>query len=115
MVYDNVPGGAGHVGELLKMGSAWLDEALKLMWHNESHHENCETACVDCILSADAWDEDKVQKLQRRRTWEFLNSLANGGGGAASSDGPAPPSIDGPTLSKEARKARLGAPKRSRA
>jgi len=108
VVYDNVPGGAGHVAELLKLGSAWIEEALKLMWYNESHHETCESACIDCILSADAWDDDKVQKLQRRRAWEFLNGSADGGGdGVPSDDGPTAPANGGPALSNEERRERL--------
>lgn len=109
VIYDNVPGGAGHVAELLKQGSHWLAEACDLLWLSASHHETCETACMDCILSADAWDEDKVQKLQRRRAWEFLNGLTNcNGGRAPSEEVPPAPANGGQVVSKEERRKRLG-------
>ena len=51
LLYDDVPGGAGHVRELLDMGRKWLEEARRCLWVNEAHDRRCKTACLDCLLS----------------------------------------------------------------
>lgn len=43
VLYDNVPGGAGHVRELLSLGRSWLEEARRVMYINEKHNRTCET------------------------------------------------------------------------
>ncbi len=73
VVYDNVPGGAGHVLELLQDSERWLKLAADVLHGSEKHHETCETACMDCILSADVFNEMDVNKLHRKRAHEFLN------------------------------------------
>lgn len=56
VLYDNVPGGAGHVRELLSLGRDWLLAAEQILWVNEQHHELCQTACLDCLLTFDGQD-----------------------------------------------------------
>jgi len=43
VLYDDVPGGAGHVLELMALGREWLEEAYKIMYVNRQHEETCET------------------------------------------------------------------------
>ena len=74
VIYDNVPGGAGHVLELLKNSEKWMQVAADVLHGTEKHHASCETACMDCILSADIFDEDDVKKLYRRLAYEFLET-----------------------------------------
>lgn len=72
VIYDNVPGGAGHVLELLNDSVRWLELAADVLHGSDQHHGTCETACMDCILSADVFDEADVTKLHRKRAYEFL-------------------------------------------
>jgi hypothetical protein len=73
VIYDNVPGGAGHVLELLQDSERWLKLAAEVLHGSDKHHASCETACMDCILSADVFDEADITKLYRRRAYEFIN------------------------------------------
>ena len=79
VVYDNVPGGAGHVLELMKDSRAWVKLAAEKVMHvSEKHHESCESACMDCILSADIFDDADIKKLHRKRAYEFISLLNSG-------------------------------------
>jgi hypothetical protein len=52
VIYDNVPGGAGHVRELFDLGRCWLEAAVAdVLWINAEHHAHCESGCLDCVLS----------------------------------------------------------------
>ncbi len=73
VVYDNVPGGAGHVLELLQDSERWLKLAADVLHGSDKHHASCETACMDCILSAEVFDEADITKLHRRRAYDFIN------------------------------------------
>lgn len=73
VVYDNVPGGAGHVLELLH-SDRWLKLAADVLHGSDKHHATCESACMDCILSADILDEADITKLHRRRAYDFIDS-----------------------------------------
>lgn len=77
VIYDNVPGGAGHVLELLRLGREWLEEARRVMFVNESHHESCETACLDCLLTFDAQEPMQRGLLNRRLAISVLDALLN--------------------------------------
>jgi hypothetical protein len=75
VVYDNVPGGAGHVYELFKFGRAWLEAALRTMYGTAEHHMRCETACLDCLLTFDAQDAMAQGLVQRRTAHHVLSEL----------------------------------------
>jgi hypothetical protein len=70
VIYDNVPGGAGHVRELLAQGKDWLRAAQGALFVSEEHHSRCKSACLDCILSFDA------QRAMAR--WPFVRLQAIG-------------------------------------
>jgi hypothetical protein len=53
VLYDNVPGGAGHVRQLLECPTDWLTEARRVLHVSEAHHRRCDTACLECLLSFD--------------------------------------------------------------
>jgi hypothetical protein len=78
VLYDNVPGGAGHVRELLALGRQWLEEARNVMFVNEEHNETCETACLDCLLTFDAQEPMRRGLLQRQLAIRVLDALLNG-------------------------------------
>jgi len=78
VLYDNVPGGAGHVFELLNIGRSWLEAAYKQMFINEEHHRRCETACLDCLLTFDAQTSLSQGLLNRRLAYDALEALLKG-------------------------------------
>ena len=78
VLYDNVPGGAGHVRELLALGGQWLEEARNIMFVNEEHNQTCETACLNCLLTFDAQEPMRRGLLQRQLAIRVLDALLNG-------------------------------------
>ena len=78
VVYDNVPGGAGHVYELFKQGRVWLEAARAALWVSAEHDQICEQACLDCLLTYDTQYAMAEHMLQRRRTLEVLDALLSG-------------------------------------
>jgi hypothetical protein len=78
VLYDNVPGGAGHVRELLALGRQWLEEARNVMFVNQQHNEICETACLDCLLTFDAQEPMRRGLLQRQVAIRVLDALLLG-------------------------------------
>src|SRR4029077_15327790 len=72
VLHDNVPGGAGHVGELFERhrdgdrGRSWLGEAARVPPRGAAHNARCETACLDCLLTFDAQDAMSRGLLRRR-------------------------------------------------
>ena len=75
VLYDNVPGGAGHVGELLEREREWILEARRCMHIDDRHHDRCEVACLDCLLTYDAQTLVQGDKLARRAAVESLDRL----------------------------------------
>jgi hypothetical protein len=78
VIYDNVPGGAGHVRELLESEREWLEEARHTLYVSEAHDAQCETACLDCLLTFDAQESMGKGLLQRRRAFQILAALLRG-------------------------------------
>ena len=75
VLYDNVPGGAGHVRELLRLGREWLEEARKTLYVSDEHDARCDVACLDCILTYGAQEAMDKGLLNRRLTLSALDSL----------------------------------------
>lgn len=75
ILYDNVPGGAGHVLELMKAGRPWLERARDLLYLDAEHHERCRHACLDCLLTFDAQMKAERGELDRRRGLEVLDRM----------------------------------------
>jgi len=75
VLYDNVPGGAGHVRELMAVGDKWLEEAYRTMFVNQQHDETCETACLDCLLTFEAQEPMRRGLLSRRYAMQVLGGL----------------------------------------
>ena len=79
VLYDNVPGGAGHFLELLSPERTWLEAARETMFVDEEHDKICETACLDCLLTFGAQESMRLGLLQRRLTLKILDALLQGG------------------------------------
>jgi hypothetical protein len=69
LLYDTVPGGAGHCLELMERGRKWLEEARGILRGSAEH--DCRKACMDCIL--DFAGQVKAHKLDRRRALDILD------------------------------------------
>jgi hypothetical protein len=50
LLYDTVPGGAGHCLELLNLGRPWLEAARNILLGSPSHDAACRRACLECLL-----------------------------------------------------------------
>ena len=76
LLYDDIPGGCGHVHELMANAGEWLREALKLLYGDADHHKSCLHGCIDCILSAFSF-ESKIQP-DRLGAYDLLDALLSG-------------------------------------
>ncbi len=74
LIYDNVPGGAAHVYELMTVTREWLFKAKEVLYRTPEHHQRCDTACLDCILSYSI-QEQVSETLQRRQAHQILEKL----------------------------------------
>ncbi len=79
VVYDNSPGGAGHVLELFENGQAWLEEACRLLRGSEEHDQRCQTACLDCLLTFDVQVHVREGRLNRPAALAFLEAVISHG------------------------------------
>lgn len=50
LLYDTLPGGAGHCFELLVLGRSWLEATRKILRGSPSHDATCRRACLECLL-----------------------------------------------------------------
>lgn len=93
-VFDNVPGGAGHVLELMKHGRAWLEAARDLLRGSDHHHRTCTNACMDCLMTFDAQNHFARgdRGLDRHLALSLVESLLHQG--ETSPDSPAPKDSD---------------------
>jgi len=73
LLYDTVPGGAGHSFELLNLGASWLNEARNILRGSASHDEVCRRACLECLL--DFGGQFKADLLDRKGALELLNRV----------------------------------------
>ena len=74
VLYDNVPGGAGHVRQLLECPEDWLGEARRVLYVSEVHHRRCDTACLECLLSFDTQNAYSQYGFARREALRRLDS-----------------------------------------
>jgi hypothetical protein len=77
VIYDNVPGGAGHVRELMSYGRDWLKAARDTMFVSEQHHRRCDDACIECLLTFDAQHAMADGLLHRREAITHLDNWLN--------------------------------------
>jgi hypothetical protein len=73
LLYDTVPGGAGHCFELMKLGELWLKEARNILCGSSSHDEICRRACLECLL--DFGGQFQAHLLDHKGALELLDSV----------------------------------------
>ena len=76
-LFDNVPGGAGHVLELFDHdhGLDWLKRAREILFVSEEHHSQCLSGCLDCILSYETQRRIASGIFKRKEALKFMYSL----------------------------------------
>jgi len=77
ILFDNVPGGAGHVLELLQgdEGRRLIVAARDSLFVDPGHHDRCVTGCLDCVLSFETQRRISTGLFKRREAHAFLNAL----------------------------------------
>ena len=78
LLYDNVPGGAGHVRELLEIGTDLLEMTKQVLYVDEVHNQRCKSACLDCLLSFETQEAMREGHLNRPLALSVLSDLLNG-------------------------------------
>lgn len=76
LLYDDIPGGCGHVRDLMMQGKDWLEATRDLLHGNDSHHKACLHGCIDCILSA--FSRENEIHPDRLGAYGLLNALLSG-------------------------------------
>lgn len=77
ILFDTMPGGAGHVAELLESASDWIRKLTDVLFVDQAHHERCVSACLDCLLSYETQFDHDEGLLSRATAWEFWDCLRN--------------------------------------
>ena len=75
VIYDNTPGGCGHVRELLNLGDVWLKKARDLLIGDAAHHASCQHGCLSCILTFGPGSESADSRPDRVGAAEMLSTL----------------------------------------
>lgn len=75
VIYDNTPGGCGHVRELLNLGASWLRKAGELLRGSDEHHASCKHGCLDCILTFGPGSESSDTRPDRVGAADMLSTL----------------------------------------
>jgi hypothetical protein len=73
LLYDTVPGGAGHCFELLSLGRRWLEAASKILRGSQAHDAACRRACLECLL--DFGGQFHAHLLDRKRALDLLDAV----------------------------------------
>lgn len=75
VLYDNVPGGAGHVRELVDEGESLFRSSLRILRGNDEHDARCHEACLDCLLGYSSQSVHEKGLIDRRRALGWLQSI----------------------------------------
>ena len=78
LLYDNVPGGAGHVRELLEYGEELLELTKEVLFVDAAHDQRSRSACLDCLLSFETQDAMHQGNLNRPLALSVLSNLLDG-------------------------------------
>ncbi|MGA7414890.1 MAG: DUF1998 domain-containing protein, partial [Bryobacteraceae bacterium] len=72
LLFDTVPGGAGHCLELLELGERWLEDAGSILHGSPKHEAACRRACLECLL--DYGGQFHSERLDRKGAIELLEA-----------------------------------------
>jgi DEAD/DEAH box helicase domain-containing protein len=74
-LFENTPGGCGHLTEMEKRGLAWLEAAAAKLTGSPEHNETCRTACLNCILTSATQFDVEAGRIQRIEALGYLERL----------------------------------------
>jgi len=72
LLYDTVPGGAGHCLELLNLGRDWLEAARRILVGSPAHDAICRRACLECLL--DFGGQFHADRLDRKGALKLIGA-----------------------------------------
>lgn len=75
VLYDNVPGGAGHVRELLDEGEPLFRSSARILRGSAEHDARCGEACLDCLLGYSSQSAHEKGLIDRRLALGWLQSI----------------------------------------
>lgn len=75
VIYDTVPGGAGHCQALINLGKEWIETTRMILYVDGKHHAHCKKACLDCILNFS--DQYSTSQLDRRAALTLLDDATS--------------------------------------
>lgn len=65
LLYDAIPGGAGHCLELMNLRESWVSEAKKILRGSDEHNAECRKACLECLV--DFSGQFHAHRLDRKK------------------------------------------------
>lgn len=74
-LFENTPGGCGHLIEMERKGRAWLEAAAEKLTGSGDHNETCRTACLNCILTSATQFDVEAGRIQRIEALGYLGRL----------------------------------------
>lgn len=75
VIYDNVPGGAGHVRELFEEGASLFLAARAILHGTDEHNQRCTNACLDCLLGYASQSAHEKGLIDRVAALQILEPL----------------------------------------
>jgi DEAD/DEAH box helicase domain-containing protein len=78
-IFDSSAGGAGHALELFENGRRWFDATVQVLFRNEDHDANCDTACIRCLLTTSSQVDYERGYLRRRSVLGTLRAHLEAG------------------------------------
>ena len=71
-VFDAVGHGAGHIPEVFRRGTEWLEAAVRVLTRSPAHDARCMTACISCVLSSVSQNDARAGLLDRHAALRLL-------------------------------------------
>ena len=78
-LFENTPGGCGHLMELERRGRDWFDATFNKLTGSGQHDQLCRTACLHCILTSASQFDVEAGRVQRIPALKYLKDLLEKG------------------------------------
>ncbi len=73
-VFDAVGHGAGHIPDVFRRGTEWIEAAMRVLTRSPAHHARCATACISCVLSSVSQGDARAGLLDRHAALRLLQA-----------------------------------------
>jgi hypothetical protein len=74
-LFENTPGGCGHLLELEQKSRAWFVGASEKLRGSQEHDALCRTACLSCILTSGTQFDLEAGRIRRVDALRYLTDL----------------------------------------